>query len=125
MAKRSEVDDPQKPRRGGRWPAHLVGLVWMSHLTTVMLEMVTPAVFGHWLDRRFGTTYLTLTGLVIGPPLGVFHIYWLLKTEGWLTPPPKRTKLAPTNAPVPPASEAGPTQSGGPTGGEADDSTGG
>lgn len=93
----------------------------MSHLTTVMLEMVTPAVFGHWLDRRLGTTFLTLTGLVIGPPLGIFHIFWLLKTEGWLTPPPKRADLPPTDASVPPSSRAESRKPRGPKGGEEED----
>ena len=47
---------------------------WVSRITTIAVEMVIPAVLGTWLDRRLGTNFLTLIGLLIGVPLGLWHL---------------------------------------------------
>ncbi|MDP6467566.1 MAG: AtpZ/AtpI family protein [Pirellulaceae bacterium] len=50
------------------------GVQWAARITTVALEMVIPAVIGTWLDNHFGTNLLTLVGLLIGVPLGLWHL---------------------------------------------------
>lgn len=52
---------------------------WVSRITTVAGEMVVPAVIGAWLDYRWGTNFLTLIGLLIGVPLGLWHLIKLTK----------------------------------------------
>jgi F0F1-type ATP synthase assembly protein I len=47
---------------------------WVGILTTIGLEMVLPALLGHWLDRRFGFRFLALVGLVIGFAIGLLNL---------------------------------------------------
>ena len=47
---------------------------WTSRITTIALEMTVPAIVGIWADRRFDTSYLGLLGLLIGVPLGIWHL---------------------------------------------------
>jgi hypothetical protein len=47
---------------------------WTSRITMIALEMVAPGVVGLWADQRFGTGYLRLLGLLIGVPLGIWHL---------------------------------------------------
>jgi hypothetical protein len=47
---------------------------WAAKITTVALEMGLPAVGGWWLDQRLGTAYWTIVGLVVGVPLGIWHL---------------------------------------------------
>lgn len=81
----------ERPRQAGRKPIppHLIGLIWMSRLSTVMLEMVTPVILGRWLDRRFDTTFLAPAGLLLGVPLGIWHIWAMLRADGRLRAPRK------------------------------------
>jgi len=51
-----------------------LALEWVSKITTVALEMVLPGLAGHWLDERFGTTFLALTGFAIGVTSGMCHL---------------------------------------------------
>jgi uncharacterized protein YqgC (DUF456 family) len=55
---------------------------WVSQITTVALEIVLPVVVGRWLDQRWGTSYLTLIGALIGPPLGFWHLLALTGVVG-------------------------------------------
>ncbi len=55
------------------------GMQWVARITTVALEMVVPAVIGGWLDNRFGTSMLALVGLLIGVPLGLWHLIKMTK----------------------------------------------
>ena len=48
--------------------------VWLSRITTVVLEMLLPGLAGHWLDQRWGTNFLILVGLVFGLTLGIWHL---------------------------------------------------
>ena len=52
---------------------------WVSRITTIALEMVVPAVAGTWLDHQFETNFLVVVGLVIGVPLGLWHLVQMTK----------------------------------------------
>lgn len=53
---------------------------WVSRLTTVGLEMSLPALLGHWLDKKWGTTpWLTAIGGVLGFILGMIHLLRMAK----------------------------------------------
>jgi len=69
----------QLKHRPGDPDAIARGMQWVARITTVSLEMVIPAVIGGWLDNRFGTNMLALTGLLIGVPLGVWHLIKMTK----------------------------------------------
>ena len=47
---------------------------WVAKITTVGLEMALPAMFGSWLDSRWGTRYFGLLGVIIGVPVGISHL---------------------------------------------------
>ncbi len=55
------------------------GIQWVSKITTVGLEMVVPVIIGSWLDQRFGTQFLTLLGIALGVPLGLWHLLKMTK----------------------------------------------
>jgi hypothetical protein len=61
-------------------PPLVVALEWVSKITTGALEMVLPGIAGAWLDRRWGTTYLTLVGLALGVTVGIWHLIILTGT---------------------------------------------
>ena len=52
---------------------------WVTKITTVALEMVLPAIGGGYLDRRWGTSYWTLIGLVLGFVVGMWHLLQMTK----------------------------------------------
>ncbi len=52
---------------------------WVAKITTVGLEMVIPAVGGGYLDRRLGTNYWALMGLVLGVVMGMWHLLQMTK----------------------------------------------
>jgi ATP synthase protein I len=47
---------------------------WVAKITTVGLEMALPAIGGSYLDRRWGTSYWALVGLVVGVVVGMWHL---------------------------------------------------
>ena len=47
---------------------------WVAKITTVALEMFLPAVGGGYLDRRLGTSYWALVGVVLGLVVGMWHL---------------------------------------------------
>jgi hypothetical protein len=55
---------------------------WVSKITTVGLEMALPAIGGGYLDRRFGTKYWALVGLVLGFVVGMWHLLQITKVGG-------------------------------------------
>ena len=55
------------------------GIRWVARITTVALEMVLPAMIGGWLDKSLGTSMLALVGLMIGVPLGLWHLIKMTK----------------------------------------------
>lgn len=57
---------------------------WLSRTMSIMLFMVGPALLGSYLDRRLGTKFLTVSGLVLGMALATGLLLLLVKA---LTPP--------------------------------------
>lgn len=55
------------------------GIQWVAKITTVALEMFVPAVIGTWLDQKLGTHFLGVLGLVVGVPLGIWHLMKMTK----------------------------------------------
>lgn len=55
------------------------GIQWVSKITTVALEMVVPALIGMWLDQKLGTLFLGLLGIILGVPLGIWHLMKMTK----------------------------------------------
>ncbi|MBP89745.1 MAG: hypothetical protein CMJ64_24075 [Planctomycetaceae bacterium] len=47
---------------------------WTSRVTTVALEMVVLGILGVWADQRLSTDFLGIVGLLIGVPLGIWHL---------------------------------------------------
>ncbi len=62
-----------------RSPPLAKAVFWLSQITTVVLEMVLPGVGGAWLDKRWGTGFLSLAGLAFGLALGLWHLVNLNK----------------------------------------------
>jgi hypothetical protein len=77
----------------------VVALEWVSKVTTVALEMVLPGIIGAWMDRRWGTNFITLLGLALGVSLGIWHLLILTKTKnGGASKPPNSEKSEKTDA---------------------------
>lgn len=67
---------PDRQNRSSLVEAHQ----WVSRLTTVGLEMSLPALFGHWLDKKWDSTpWLTAIGAVLGFILGMIHLLRMAK----------------------------------------------
>jgi ATP synthase protein I len=58
-----------------------LAMEWVSKITTVALEMVLPTVGGGYLDRRLGTTYWTLIGVIVGFLVGMWHLLQMTKVK--------------------------------------------
>ncbi|MHB1033686.1 MAG: AtpZ/AtpI family protein [Pirellulales bacterium] len=57
-----------------------VAMEWVSRITAVALEMVLPGLAGHWLDQRWGTRFLALTGFALGVTAGIWHLLVMTRT---------------------------------------------
>jgi ATP synthase protein I len=58
------------------------GVRWASRVTSIGLEFALPPVFGHWLDRRWGTgALLTILGVFLGFGGGLFHLVAIAREE--------------------------------------------
>lgn len=76
------VDDP--PRQ----PVPLAAAMeWVAKITTVALEMFLPAVGGAYLDRRWGTNFWALVGLVLGVTVGMWHLLRMTQPRKPARPP--------------------------------------
>jgi F0F1-type ATP synthase assembly protein I len=72
------VTDPRDDRS-----PFAAALEWTSRTTAISLEMVAPAVFGWWLDRRWGTLPLCLlVGVALGFLTSLMSLLQLAKTAG-------------------------------------------
>jgi len=73
----SSQSEPSPPARRHE-PDSPVGeaMVWASRIIAVGVAMFLPAVAGNWLDRRLGTGFLGMAGLVLGFMLG---LTWLVQ----------------------------------------------
>jgi F0F1-type ATP synthase assembly protein I len=69
------TEPPRKP--------HPIALAmeWVAKITTVSLEMFLPAVAGGYVDRRFGTNYWALIGVVVGMTVGLWHLLQMTKVK--------------------------------------------
>jgi hypothetical protein len=47
---------------------------WVARITAVALEMVLPGIVGHYLDRRWGTSFLSLCGFIAGATFGLWQL---------------------------------------------------
>lgn len=54
---------------------------WVHRVTTVVLEMVLPGLFGQWLDNRWGTSFLALLGFGLGLTTAITHLLQMTKHE--------------------------------------------
>ena len=52
---------------------------WVARITTVGLEMVLPAIAGHYLDKYLGTGYWVIVGLIVGGVVGFWHLLQMTK----------------------------------------------
>ena len=56
-------------------PPFRLALQWVARMSTIVSEMVLPALVGQWCDTRWGTRYVALTGLVLGVTVGMWHLF--------------------------------------------------
>jgi hypothetical protein len=54
---------------------------WVAKITTVGLEMTLPAIGGGYLDRRWGTQYWALVGVVVGMTVGMWHLLQMTRPK--------------------------------------------
>ena len=58
---------------------------WSFQITSIALEIVLPVVVGRWLDQLWGTTWIAIIGVLMGPPLGFWHLLVLTGVVGGKT----------------------------------------
>jgi uncharacterized protein YqgC (DUF456 family) len=58
-----------------------LAMEWVAKITTVALEMFLPAVGGGYLDRRLGTNYWALVGVVVGVVVGMWHLLQMTRVK--------------------------------------------
>ena len=63
-----------------------LALDWVSRIFAVSLLMLLPGLAGQWLDRRWGTSFLSLFGFAGGLILGIYVLIALTK----MMPRPKK-----------------------------------
>jgi hypothetical protein len=60
----------------------VVGYEWVQRIISIALEMVLPALLGHWLDGRWGTEpWLVSCGAVLGFAVAMWHLINLAGTS--------------------------------------------
>jgi F0F1-type ATP synthase assembly protein I len=59
-----------------------LAMEWVAKITTVGLEMALPAIGGAYLDRRLGTSYWALVGVVLGFVCGMVHLLQMTAAAG-------------------------------------------
>jgi ATP synthase protein I len=69
-----------------------VAMEWVTKITTVGLEMVLPAIGGAFLDKRIGTNYWALIGVVVGMVVGMWHLLQMTRKKDGETGSGKRTR---------------------------------
>lgn len=52
---------------------------WVSRIFAVTVEIVGLGLLGHWLDDRWGTSFLALVGFGLGISLGIWHLIVMTK----------------------------------------------
>ena len=54
---------------------------WVSRVLAICVVMVLPGLGGQWLDKRYGTSFWTLTGFVFGFVSGFTALILLVKRD--------------------------------------------
>jgi len=56
----------------------VVAMQWVSHITTISLEMALPPGLGYWLDEKWNTgPWLVIVGAVLGFSVAMKHLLQL------------------------------------------------
>ena len=56
---------------------------WASQVTSISLTMALPALFGYWLDGKWGTTpWLVIVGALLGLVTGMRSLIRLADASG-------------------------------------------
>lgn len=77
MPKRSP-EDPRTVRNRLIWED---ASAWIGRIFATMIFMVGPALAGLWLDRQFGTKFLSAIGVMIGMALGITALLILVNVK--------------------------------------------
>ena len=59
-----------------------LAMEWVSRVLSICVVMVLPGLGGGWLDRRWGTSYWTLLGFLLGFASGFTALIVLVKRDG-------------------------------------------
>jgi hypothetical protein len=54
---------------------------WVHRITTVVMEMVLPGIFGVWLDKKWGTNFIGLLGFALGLTTAITHLLQMTRLE--------------------------------------------
>jgi hypothetical protein len=54
---------------------------WVSRVLAICVVMVLPGLGGGWLDKRYGTSFWTLSGFVFGFVSGFTALILLVKRD--------------------------------------------
>jgi hypothetical protein len=54
---------------------------WVGRIFAILFFMIGPGVAGLWLDRKFGTKFLTAMGFVFGMALGTYVLLILVNVK--------------------------------------------
>lgn len=49
-------------------------MVWVSRILAVTAVMVLPGLAGQWLDKRWGTSFLGISGFIVGLISGMAYL---------------------------------------------------
>jgi hypothetical protein len=59
---------------------------WVSRILAVVVVMIGPGLLGHWLDRRWGTEFLTLLGFALGLSVGTAYLLVIARSKAGRPP---------------------------------------
>lgn len=54
---------------------------WVSRILVVAAVMILPGLAGQWLDKRWGTGFLTLVGFAVGLTGGIGYLVKLTSVQ--------------------------------------------
>ncbi len=64
-------------------PQMAVAMRWVHQITSIGIEMVLPALVGHWADVYWGTEpWLVSVGALLGFTVAMMHLLALAKQSG-------------------------------------------
>jgi len=72
-------DDPNRYEHNQHSMA--AAMQWVHRITTVVMEMVLPGIFGVWLDKKWGTNFVGLLGFALGLTTAIIHLLQMTKLE--------------------------------------------